>query len=572
MTTNPIDATLPPCRSTLLSSLRACLAAADDHRDLAEVAGLTGLAFYLNVDRIVSPSGVAAYPWAQELPGMVSRLGYAVEIVYSDDEDPQFDRAQERAARVAANALTRGMPSMLFGVHLPEFGIVRGYDAHTRELTVSGVLDGAGGQARLPIDRLGRGDVPVLLLATLHSARADLDETRVRLTAIRHAVRRAAGLGPRLGGFTCGVRGYAVWHDALESGTIDPAGHAYTLHVIAELRAAAAPFLHRLGGAFDDAAASYAIAADRLVALSAATPFPLPEGFGFTSSARSEALDAIGAIGEAEARAVQAMELALDATRRTRAISALKITEAGPDDASALFRYADEMPLAELADAAQVERERVKPHIGGSFRAKIAREGRELVGALHYADLDDAGPPIDTDDGRYLYLYYVWVAREHRDTGIGSELMDALMETALDEGYRGIFADATDQEVYLYVPAFAALGFEMVDRTEDAALMYRAVRGAKPAATISAAPDAGDGPLRVVVAQHRPCPVVARTRENVIAAAQAAQERGARVDLVIRSTPPNEIVVGGRRLPLTYIPADAAALALEHAADAWDKR
>ncbi len=572
MTTTQIDATLPPCRATLLSALRACLAAAGDDRDLAEIAGLTGLAFYLNVDRMVSPSGVAAYPWAQELPGMVSRLGYEAEIVYSDDEDPQFERAQERAARVAAGALTRGMPSILFGVHLPEFGIIRGFDADKRELSVSGVLDGVGGRDTLPIERLGRGDVPVLLLATLHSARADLDETTARLIAIRHAVRRASGLGPRLGGFTCGVRAYAVWHDALESGTIDPAGHAYSLHVFSELRAAAAPFLERVGGPFAEAAESYAVAADRLVALSAATPFPPPEGAGFTTTARTEALEAIGVIGEAEARAVQTMELALDATRRTRAISALKITEAGPDDAGALFRYVDEMPIAELAGAAAAERERVKPHLGGSFRAKIAREGREIVGALHYADIDDAGAAVDADDARYLYLYYAWVAREHRDTGIGSELMDALMETANDEGYRGIFADATDQEIFLYVEAFAALGFEVTDRTEDAVLMYRPVRGGKSTARIAAPPDAGDGPLRVVVAQHRPCPILARTRENVIAAAQRAQERGARLDLVIRSTPPNEIVIGGRRLPLTYIPPDAAELALESAADAWDKR
>ena len=113
MTTNAIDQTLPPCRSTLLSAVRACLAAAGDDRDLAEVAGLTGLAFYLNVDSTVSPSGVAAYPWAQELPGMVSRLGYESELVYSDDEDPQFDRAQERAARVAAGALSRVLELLL---------------------------------------------------------------------------------------------------------------------------------------------------------------------------------------------------------------------------------------------------------------------------------------------------------------------------------------------------------------------------------------------------------------------------------------------------------------------------
>jgi GNAT superfamily N-acetyltransferase len=433
------------------------------------------------------------------------------------------------------------------------------------------VLDDRGGSPVIPVDRLGRGDVPVLLLATLSSGKAELDQTEARHAAVRHAVRRATGLGPRLGGFAPGLRGYAVWHDALDSGAIDPAGHAYTLQVIAELRAGAAPFLERLGGAFSEAAAHYRSAADRLIELSGSTPFPLPEGFGFTTTARTEALEAIGAIGEAEAQGVQAMERALDATRRHRALSMLRITEAGPDDAGALFRYVDEMPIAELAGAAEDERARASKRLGRTLRAKIAREDGEVVGVLHYADLADSGAPIDVD-GRFLFVYYAWVAREHRDTGIGTELIDDLVDTARAEAYEGIFAEATDQEIYLYVDGFTGLGFAPVDRGEDTVLMYRSIGRSRPDAKIAEPPPQPPGPLQVVVAQNRPCPLLARTRDNVIAAAKAAHKRGADLELVIRDEPPNEIVVGGRRLPLTYIPLEAAEGALMAAAEAWKGR
>jgi hypothetical protein len=585
-----LDVALAPCRSTLLGSLRACLAAAGDTRDAAAVAGLTGLAFHLNVDPVVSPAGVAAYPWPQELPAMAARLGHELALVHADDEDPRFERAQAAAAAQAIDGLRRGVPSILWGVHLPEFGLIRGADPARGELAVSGVLDDRGGAPALAIDRLGRGDVPVLLVATLAPGGEGAAPAAgaAELAALRHAVRHARDLGPRLGGFSCGLAAYDAWLAALDSGRIDPAGHAYTLHVTAELRAAAAPFLRRAAGALAGgaaealrhAAAAYQRVADRLIALSGDTPWPLPEAFALTTSAREAALAALGAAAAAEADGVAALEQTLDAARRERATAGVRIADATPADADALFRCVRDLPIAELVVTAEAERARVAGRLGGALRAKLARCGDEVVGHLYYAALEQAAAPVELAEpgGRYLYLYCPWVARERRSSGIGAALVASLIDTARAEGVAGVLAEATGQEVFLHEAAFAALGFEPLDRAgEDSVLMYLPITGPRPAARLAPVappPETAGGRARlpVVVAQWRPCPLLAATRDNVVAGAARAQERGAALDLELRRAPPDEITVGDRRLPLGYIPAPAAEIALLDAANAWGER
>ncbi len=576
-----LDIELPPCRSTVLSALRACLSAAGDDRTLAQVAGLTGLAFHLNVDERISPSGVSAYPWAQELPRMVSRLGYDVSVVYSDDEDPSFAAAQTTAVEQAIDAAWRGAPSLLWGVHLPEFGIVRGFDAAKRVLLVSGVLDGRGGPDSIPQDRIGRGDVPILLLATL-GARTDVDPREAHRASLRHVLRHAHNLGPRMGGFTAGLDALRAWYAALDSGEIDPAGHAYTLQVTAERRAGVAPFLREAAaletGAAADAltraAACFARAADAWIALSTKAPFPLPEEFSFSTTDRTAAQAGLETIAAAEREGFDCIDHALDATRRDATTASVQIRAATVDDAPALFHCVRDIPLGGLDAIADDERARVAPSLGTSLRALIAYIGDDVVGHIYFAALADARAPIEVaGDGRYLFMFCPWVAREHGSAGIGKALTAALVDTARSEGFDGVLAEATNQDVFLHFESLAALGFTVVAREADEVVVsYLAVSEA-PAPKVRAAesPEPTAGPLRVIVGQYRPCPLLAGMRRNLLEAGARAAAAGAALDMVDRPGETNEVLVGPRRLPLTYIPAEAAEVALDGAARAWQR-
>ena len=140
-----LPARISQYRSSLLGALRACLSARGDTRPDSDLAGLSGLAFRLQADARVSPASVSAFPWSVELPGALSRLGYSSACIFADPMvDPRFAQLAAAAVVQITEALQREQPTILWGVHLPEFGFAHGVDSARRELIVAGVLSGRG--------------------------------------------------------------------------------------------------------------------------------------------------------------------------------------------------------------------------------------------------------------------------------------------------------------------------------------------------------------------------------------------------------------------------------------------
>jgi hypothetical protein len=303
-TTHAIDVALQPGASTLLSALRACVRAAGDGRADAELAGASGLAFFLNIGQRPPSRGGLAYPWQLTLPAVASRLGYGLELVSSDDEDPTFDQAQGRAVAQVVDAAWQGRPSICWGVHAAAFGIVRGFDAARRTLVVSGVRDGAGGPTEIPYEALGRPPAGALLVATLFPLTTPPAPGAVVRAVLAWAVRHLRDRGPRFGGYACGLGAYESWRRAIESGTLDPAEHRTIAALAAELRAYAGPYLRgaaaavepREAGPLAEAAEAFDDVAQRLATLAKqpsinpATPDDLDE----IATAERRATDALG--------------------------------------------------------------------------------------------------------------------------------------------------------------------------------------------------------------------------------------------------------------------------------------
>jgi ribosomal protein S18 acetylase RimI-like enzyme len=577
-----IPASMADHRSSLLAALIGSLRSLGDDRDAAWIAGLSGLAFRLHVDATVSPASVSWFPWQSELPLALSRLGYDTSTVFSDDSDPRFDAQVDKAVRLAETALASGRPAILWGVHLPEFGIVRGSDPARAMLLVSGVLDGRGGRPELPSARLGRGDVPALFLTTL-GPRTAVSEPEAAHAALLAALRLAHGVTAHFGDTTSGLAAYATWRTALERGTIDPAGHAFTAQVTCELRALAPVFLRRVATlvapsasqALSDAAGNYARAADALVALASECPFPLPEGETLGTRARARHAELLGTALAAEEHAVAALERALVAQRHTRVTSAVRIARATTDDASRLFRCIGDLPLDGLeAEAAEIVRAREGSLGTAPLYALLALCQDQVVGHVYYADLPVSGAAIDTVPGRFLYVYCMWVAVEHRRAGIGKRLIHALEDHAREMSVDGVLCEATAEPIFLHHAGYEALGFGELDRTEDdARLLYLPVLRADVDARMRPPEKIvpGRGLLPVIVSEGRPCPLLLRSARNLAAAALACQRAGAPISLDERQGGPHGVEVGGRRLPLGYLPREAAETALAETARAWQK-
>ncbi len=572
-----LDARLLPSRSSLLAALAAC---APSRYTTAQVAGLSGLAFRLQIDPEVSPASAVMFPWAQELPGMFSRLGLDCDLVYADRAEPQFDARVIRALAQSVDALRRGAPSLVWGVHLPEFGILRGYDPDRREFFVSGVLDGRGGSNALSYDRLGRScDVPVLLVASPKRATSDSDADALR-AALNNALDLGHGLSARTGRAQAGLSAYGVWCEALRSGRIDPSGHAYNAQLLAEMRSLVAPFLidastfsgEEAAEELRLAATAYQRAAAQLVELAADFPFPLPDGNCLTTVASDRHAEWLTQAAATERAGLEHIERALDLDRRTAMKRALRVERLGPGDAARLFRCIEDLPLGGLEDEAGELRKSISLATDGGLHGHVASLGRNVVGHIYVSELRKAGAAIEVSSGTYLYVYCLWVSHSRRGAGIGKALIAALVAEARAQGVDGIFAEATAQEIFLPHTAYESLGFSEVDRLEDdVRLMYLPVRSAAVHARLRC-PEAIDpgrrGKLPVLISRGRPCPLLRRSWRNIETAAHRLIDRG--LGLELGEAPVSGVEIGGRRLPLSYVPAEAAEIALADAAREWD--
>src|SRR5262245_49403486 len=133
-----LDARLLRGWDTAAAALAACARAAGDARSRAQIAAASGLAFRVVADATVSLAGPHAYPWQQELSAAAERLGYECRVVASDEPAPGalHQSAQARALVLIADGVGAGRPTMIWGVHAPEFGIAYGLDGD--RLLVSG--------------------------------------------------------------------------------------------------------------------------------------------------------------------------------------------------------------------------------------------------------------------------------------------------------------------------------------------------------------------------------------------------------------------------------------------------
>ena len=537
---------LADCRSSLLGAIAAAVGARGAPRPLAELAGLSGLGFRLQVDAEVSLASAHAFPWAEELPAALSRLGHEATWVHGDETDPALPGLRRRV-------LALPFPAIAWGIHLPEFGLLLGADGE--RLRVAGVLDGGGGAEWMPLARLGTGPVPILFALSPGDRRAPDDEAAARTAALLAAVRALRGQAAQLGGFVSGVAAYEVWSDALTTGRVDPAGHAYLAQIAAEARSLAAAWLEAIG---ERAAGPFRRAAAALCEVAGAWTFPLPEGAALGSRAREEQARLLQEAAAAEREGAAALAETLTAARRTRASAGVTIDDAGTAGAADLFACLRDLPITGLEPEA--DELRAAPR----FRAKLARAGAEVVGHVYYADLAESGAAVDAR-GRWIYVYCAWVANERRGAGIGRRLFDAVVAEARAGGYQGLLVEATAQPVFLHHASYEALGFEEVDRAEDQARLLSLPAGADARLLPGTAPaPRSSRKLPVVVAEGRPCPLLLRAARNVAAAARACD-----VALTVRREPPQGIEVGGRRLPLEYIPEEAALQAFRAAARAW---
>jgi hypothetical protein len=188
------------------------------------------------------------YDWQREHAAAFERVGVLAEVFTARPDAPTYDAARRRAVTHIKAALDRGVAVVLWGVDVPEFGVVYGYDDADGVFLVDGVARLNGGSST-PIlyENVGRSsDVPELHYV-VPVERILWDAPAAHRAALAGYVARMEGRtrGPA-GKHQTGLAAYDVWLRALDARTFIPFGLRYNVVLQADNKQHAAAYLGRL--------------------------------------------------------------------------------------------------------------------------------------------------------------------------------------------------------------------------------------------------------------------------------------------------------------------------------------
>jgi hypothetical protein len=299
----PMEVQYQPAWLTWVAATTTCLRALGQDCDCADVAGMSGYAFVINVHKELCPSGPTVFDW-YTLHSGIEHLGRTTACCASGDPRAAYDLV---AAEVEA-----GRPCVIWGAYVPEFAAAVGVEDgayHVRSFR------SVTGEPEVPIrfDELQAPGGPYSLAfpSTVDVAQPDADRAALAHAAevlSRPAFEGDYGYGPDAA--------YDTWIAALQANVADPFGNAYNTACWSEGRRFAGAFLTRVAlrnsdlvGPVGDAAEAYAGASAAMHRLAVLFPFPQGGDIG-NPDVRAQAVDALRDAQAAEKRAATALAAA----------------------------------------------------------------------------------------------------------------------------------------------------------------------------------------------------------------------------------------------------------------------
>jgi hypothetical protein len=261
--------------------------------DQSHVMGTTGHAFRLAISD--GPSGIASAGPIEvdrrRALALYQGLGFDWEWLRVAPDDRDYARRRKDAIARIRRSIDRGRPVAAYGLHLPEFGVVKGYDDRERLFFVSTTLSAQYGAAlawsQWPAPGQSAG-----LDVLLPGDRRRIDSAATEQAALHFALDYAERGEPSAAAETAqGLAAYDRWLAGFaQPGQLDPFGNARAIQTTQAARRDAARYLRAIAArrreaaraALEDAAAAYeaeALALSRLASL-----FPYPSGGDVTSA------------------------------------------------------------------------------------------------------------------------------------------------------------------------------------------------------------------------------------------------------------------------------------------------
>lgn len=241
-----------PCWLSYLGAVSGVLKSLGKDRDVVDVGGYTGYAFITNVSRgMTCPSGPTCHKGWEDITPATSVLGFKISN-YEDNKcfpqsKPLSAEDHERAIKVfqiVKRSIDNDRPVVLWGLDIPEYGIVKGYKGESYLVstyrTLNKMPDG-------PI-RYDALDAPGCINAIMFKDEVSDMTEKDDKNALKRAIRFAEGTGLAHKNYVAGPEAYDEWADVLERESKElPSyhGNSYISECYEEGNGLAAAFLMR---------------------------------------------------------------------------------------------------------------------------------------------------------------------------------------------------------------------------------------------------------------------------------------------------------------------------------------
>lgn len=258
----PLSFRAPQTWNSAAASIHEMLGYIGPSPSLPMVMGMSGLSFRLTIlPQDIHIAGPTAYNFKEVLTRGLQHMGYrshAVEALASEAGlnanlvDPSMleEKAKGkrllnprlvRALSLIRYSIHRGIPAVVWDLHIPEFGLIYGYDDAARTLYGTDFIK----SGTIPYDHVGRGVNQEVFVLTAESD-GMIREMNLH-AALTDVLAHYRGEDPyTLPNTVSGLAAYAVWREALEYRRVEPNGHAYNIAVLWDARRYASEFFKEL--------------------------------------------------------------------------------------------------------------------------------------------------------------------------------------------------------------------------------------------------------------------------------------------------------------------------------------
>ena len=246
-----------PCWISYTGAVAGCLKALGTDCDIVDVGGTSGYAFLMNVAKgVTCPSGPTAFPektW-KRIRKATEDLGWTIETLAYEGSYPEkegaptpkeIEKTREIFERIKLEIDEKDRPVVLWGLVVPEYGIVKGYEGNSY---VVSTLRSITGQPETPI---GFHDLkaPGCLDAVFFRGRTKRKGETADKEAVQRAISFASGKMLVLNNYVAGPEALDEWATVLETLPEDKQiyhGNSYVGACYCESREICSQYLKRL--------------------------------------------------------------------------------------------------------------------------------------------------------------------------------------------------------------------------------------------------------------------------------------------------------------------------------------